>query len=156
MNIPVGEMIRFLQDRITGSIERLLQTSALGPLEARVMQVLWTRGECSVHDVVKKMERPLAYTTVMTTLDRLYKKDLLSRRKSERAFIYLPRYSRTEWERQVTDRLVAGYLAGPRPLQEHLLSCFVDSLGHHDRVLLDELEKKIQKKRKELRRRGRP
>ena len=64
---------------------------ALGPLEITVMELLWEEGESSVHDVVPKLARPLAYTTVMTTLDRLYKKGLLDRRKSERAFVYSPR-----------------------------------------------------------------
>jgi predicted transcriptional regulator len=58
---------------------------ALGPLEIAVMEILWVQGESNVHDVVEKLGRPLAYTTVMTTLDRLYKKGLLSRHKSERA-----------------------------------------------------------------------
>ena len=156
MNLPVSQIVRSLQDRISGSMEKLLQSSALGPLEARVMRVLWAQGECSVRDVVKEMDRPLAYTTVMTTLDRLYKKGILGRRKAERAYLYSPRFSRVEWERQVTDRLVAGYLAGSSSMREHLLSCFVDALGQHDHMLLDELERKIQKKRKDLSGRGRP
>ena len=55
----------------------------LGPLEVAVMEILWQRGESAVRDVVDRLERPLAYTTVMTTLDRLYKKALLDRRKYE-------------------------------------------------------------------------
>jgi len=70
---------------------------ALGPLEIAVMEILWVQGESNVHDVVEKLGRPLAYTTVMTTLDRLYKKGLLSRHKSERAFLYSTRQTRLEW-----------------------------------------------------------
>jgi len=44
------------------------------------MQILWSRGESSVREVARELERRLAYTTVMTTLDRLYKKGFLSRR----------------------------------------------------------------------------
>ena len=62
----------------------------LGPLEVTVMEILWARGESNVRDVVDRLDRPLAYTTVMTTLDRLFKKGLLARRKSDRAFIYSP------------------------------------------------------------------
>src|SRR5436305_184687 len=62
----------------------------LGPLEVTVMEILWAHGETNVRDVVDRLERPLAYTTVMTTLDRLYKKGLLAPRKSERAFDYTP------------------------------------------------------------------
>src|SRR5438128_8928980 len=49
----------------------------LGPLEITVMEILWQRGESNVRDVAEKLDRPLAYTTVMTTLDRLFKKGLL-------------------------------------------------------------------------------
>ena len=52
----------------------------LGPLEVTVMEILWARGESNVRDVVDRLDRPLAYTTVMTTLDRLFKKGLLLRR----------------------------------------------------------------------------
>jgi predicted transcriptional regulator len=60
------------------------------------MEILWSRPESSVRDVVDRLKRPLAYTTVMTTLDRLYKKGLLDRRKSQRAFFYSPRLTRPE------------------------------------------------------------
>ena len=73
---------------------------ALGHLELRVMEVLWVHGESNVHDVVQRLGRPLAYTTVMTTLDRLFKKNLLVRRKWERAFLYAPRWTRREWEQK--------------------------------------------------------
>ena len=122
----------------------------LGPLEIRVMEILWTAGQSSVRDVVEKLERKLAYTTVMTTLDRLFKKGMLARQKSERAFLYLPRLSNREWERQRAGDLVAGFLAGPQPVRDLLLSSLVDAVGQHDAVLLDQLEEKIRKKRKEL------
>ena len=42
-----------------------------------MLDVLWSKGECSVREVLGHLERPLAYTTVMTTLDRMFKKGLL-------------------------------------------------------------------------------
>jgi predicted transcriptional regulator len=120
------------------------------------MEILWARGESSVHDVVPKLARPLAYTTVMTTLDRLFKKGLLDRRKLERAFVYAPRLSRREWEHKRTGDFVAGFLSGPKPSGELLVSCLVEAVGQQDEALLDELERKIRMKRKELYRRGRP
>lgn len=110
------------------------------------MDIVWSRGESNVRDVAEKLERPLAYTTVMTTLDRLFKKGLLDRRKAERAFIYSPRLSRQDWEQKRAGEMVAG-LAG-----ELLISCLVDKVGH-DPSLLDELERKIRIKRQELDRR---
>jgi predicted transcriptional regulator len=120
------------------------------------MELLWAHGEGSVHDVIERLRRPLAYTTVMTTLDRLYKKGFLNRRKPERAFLYAARFSRREWERKRADELVAGFLAGSRPSTEFLISSLVEAVGQHDEALLDELEKKIRLKRRELERGGKP
>ena len=114
------------------------------------MNVLWTRaprGEASVHDVIGSLERPLAYTTVMTTLDRLYKKGLLERRKLNRAFLYSPRLTRAEWEQQ----LVAGLVS---PVSKDLLLSFlIDAAAPGDQSVLEELERKIREKRRELERR---
>jgi len=128
-------------------------SQVLGPLEVRVMGILWQSGESSVREVIERLDRPLAYTTVMTTLDRLFKKGFLDRRKAQRAFLYSPRFSQPNWERRVAGDLVAGFLAGPESSSELLLSCLVDAVGQHDEALLDELEKKIQARRRELLRR---
>jgi predicted transcriptional regulator len=122
----------------------------IGPLEITVMEILWETGESSVHDVVQRVGRPLAYTTVMTTLDRLYKKGLLNRRKDDRAFLYAPRSTKAEWERKRTGDILATFFAGPRPSGDLLISCLVDVVGQHDAALLDELERRIRDKRREL------
>src|SRR5471030_2071332 len=83
----------------------------MGPLEIAVLEILWSRGESNVHDVVRRLGRPLAYTTVMTTLDRLFKKGILNRRKIERAFLYSPSLSRSQWEHKRAGDFVAGFLA---------------------------------------------
>lgn len=148
-------MIRFFKDRSAGH-DQPAQRFTLGRLEVSVMDILWTRGKSSVRDVVRRLDRELAYTTVMTTLDRLFKKGLLERQKSDRAFVYSPRLSRTEWARRKAGSLVASFLAGPAPSRDLLVSCFLDAVGEHDSILLDELEKKIRMKRKQPFRRGQP
>lgn len=146
-------MIRFLKDHFAGqhgpagSIE-------LGTLERELMEMLWSRPEASVRDVMAQLPRPLAYTTVMTTLDRLYKKGLLVRHKSQRAFVYSPGLTRSEWERQRAKHLLTDFLSGPCPSRELLLSCLLDAVGTHDPALLDELEKKLRVRRKQLDREG--
>ena len=122
----------------------------LGPLEQEVMDVLWNSGARNVREVVKRMRRELAYTTVMTTMDRLYKKGLLARELDERAFIYSPKLTRQEWNRRRAGEMMAGFLSGPEESRHLLLSCLVDAVGSHDSQLLDELETKIQRKREEL------
>ncbi len=128
----------------------------LGPLEVAVMELLWTHGESNVREVVDRLDRPLAYTTIMTTLDRLYKKRLLQRQKVDRAFYYAPTLTREEWDHKRAGEFVAGFLATPEPARELLISCLVEAVGQHDEALLDELEKKIRLRRKELARRQRP
>jgi predicted transcriptional regulator len=132
------------------------QQLLLGPLEMQVMNVAWSVGRCSVRDVVERLNSKLAYTTVMTTLDRLFKKGLLEREKFERAFLYSPALSSQDWERRRAGDFVAGFLAGPEPSRDLLLSSLVDAVGQHDAVLLDELEEKIRRKRRELSRTPKP
>jgi predicted transcriptional regulator len=132
-------VIRFFKDR-----------SDLGRLETAVMDVVWDRGESSVRDVSERIGRPLAYTTVMTTLDRLYKKGFLERRKLDRAFLYSPKLSRRDWERKRAGDLVAGLLSNRAHAGDLLISCLVDAVGQQDEALLDELERKIRQKRTEL------
>lgn len=148
-------MIRFFQKRFFSS-RTPGEPLTLGNLEFELMEILWLHPKCSVRDVVHKVSRSLAYTTVMTTLDRLYKKGFLSRKKSLRAFVYSPRFSRQQWERRRADHLVAGFLEGPKPSRELLLSCLLDAVGQHDAKLLDELEKKIRARRRELLRQEQP
>lgn len=147
-------MIRFLKEQILGG-DGNAAVAKLGPLELELMRILWSRGESNVRDVVCRLDRSLAYTTVMTTLDRLYKKGFLARRMPDRAFVYSPRFSQEEWERRRAESVVVGWLAGSRPSRELLFSSFLDAVGEHDARLLDELEKKIRRKRREMRRRER-
>jgi predicted transcriptional regulator len=146
-------MIRFFKSRIPRRDDPA-QEFSLGILEFDLMQILWSRGESNVRDVVQQLDRPLAYTTVMTTLDRLYKKGLLDRHMLDRAFLYSARLSRQEWERRRAENILAGFLAAPHASRELLLSSFLDAVGQHDSRLLDDLEKKIRSKRKELSRKG--
>jgi len=146
-------MIRFLKNRFARRGDSGAKFS-LGRLEYSLMQILWARGECNVRDVARELDRPLAYTTVMTTLDRLYKKGLLDRHMPGRAFVYSARMSRQAWEIGRAENVVANFFAGPHPSRELLVSSFLEAVGEHDAALLDELEKKIRTKRKELFRRG--
>jgi predicted transcriptional regulator len=128
----------------------------LGKLEARVMEALWALGEASVQNVSDKIEIPRAYTTVMTTLERLFRKGLLQRRKEGRAFLYSPLLTRQEWERRRAEGLLSTFFArGGNPGRELLVSTLLDVVGQHDRALLDELEREIRRRRKELAQRGR-
>ena len=137
-------------------------TPELGPLEREVMETVWQHYDrggtaasgVSVRDVHLAFGGRLAYTTLMTTLDRLHKKGLLGRRKGGRAFLYSPRLSPQEFERSQARGVIDTLLGrGPEGV-EPVLACIVDAVGEHDRALLDELDRLIEEKRRALRRSG--
>jgi predicted transcriptional regulator len=127
---------------------------ALGKLEREVLNEIWCREEVSVRDVYLVFEERIAYTTLMTTLDRLFKKRLLTRHKDGRAFVYLPAVSRAEFEQGIREDVIDGLLGQGAEAVEPLLACIVDTVSERDRELLDELDRLIKEKRRELRQRS--
>jgi BlaI family transcriptional regulator, penicillinase repressor len=127
---------------------------ALGALEREVLECLWRRGEASVRDVHAAFGETNAYTTLMTTLDRLYRKGLLTRRKEGRAFRYAPRFTREEFERGIREDLLEGLLGQNAEGVEPMLSYIVERVGERDRALLDRLDQLVKEKRKELKRKS--
>ncbi len=125
-----------------------MSDTRLGPLEARVLDALWTRGAaCSVRDLQPEFPA-IAYTTLMTTLDRLHRKGVLSREKQGRAFAYAPVASRDDFRAARAGSTLASMLADPAGAGP-LLSFFVDAVSSRDEALLDELERLIREKRRE-------
>ncbi len=98
------------------------------PLEMLCLKALWSLGEASVRDVQKVVceSRPLAYTTVMTVLDRLAQKDVVSRRKVGRAFLYAAKCSRDSVQVSALKEFVDGFFDGSEAqLFEFLRNRFV-------------------------------
>jgi BlaI family penicillinase repressor len=121
----------------------------LGPLEERMLEALWTRGSATVRELVEDGCQDLAYTTVMTTLDRLFKKGLLARAEEGRAFRYTPQCSREELQREAAGHAFRQLL-DTSPASSLPLSFLVEILGERDRQLLDDLRKLVERKRREL------
>jgi predicted transcriptional regulator len=121
----------------------------LGPLEQQVLEALWARGTATVRELLEDQKITQAYTTVMTTLDRLYKKRLLDRVAEGRAFRYSPRQTPEELRRVAVveglRHLLASCDASSLPL-----SYLVEALSTHDAPLLDELMVLVERKRREL------
>ncbi len=121
----------------------------LGPLEQRLLDGLWTRGSATVRELLEDGCPDLAYTTVMTTLDRLFKKGLLTRAEEGRAFRYAPRLSREEMHREAAGHAFRQLLDAS-PASTLPLSFLVEILGERDAQLLDDLRKLVERKRREL------
>jgi predicted transcriptional regulator len=124
----------------------------LGPLEQRMLDALWARGSATVRELLASECPDLAYTTVMTTLDRLFKKNLLTRSEEGRAFRYAPRLSREELHREAASHAIRQ-LRDVSPASTLPLSFLVEILGEQDAELLDDLQKLVERKRRELARR---
>jgi predicted transcriptional regulator len=125
--------------------------ASLGQLERDVMKEIWrNQAETSVRQVTEAFGDRVAYTTVMTTLDRLYKKGLLKRRKIGRAFLYSPCFSPEELERGVAADVMNNLLNAENESVAPILACMVDAVSERDRQLLDELERLVRQKRLEL------
>ena len=112
------------------------------------MDVFWrSGGPYAVREVSQRLRgRPvLAYTTVMTTMDRLYKKGLLAREKDGNAFLYRAAMSRDEFHRRIVEETVSGLMAkGADPV----LAAFVDTAARIDEEHLGRLEELIAQRRK--------
>ena len=84
--------------------------------ELEIMDVVWARGRATVQEVRDGLSRPLAYTTVMTTLSLLERhKGVLERAKRGRAYVYTPLVTREEVSRgmlaELRDVLFGGSTA---------------------------------------------
>lgn len=111
-----------------------------GTLEAAVMRYLWqAEAPCTVRDVLSGLEHPtdpgraLAYTTVMTVMDRLHRKGLLTREPHGRAFLYRA----TESQGDHTATLMAEVL-GETSDRSAALVHFARQLGEQERLALTE------------------
>jgi len=115
-----------------------------------LLETLWARGTATVRELVEDSREVLAYTTLMTTLDRLFKKNLLTRVADGRAFRYAPRFTREELHREVAGN-VFRELLDASPESSLPLSYLVEILTERDTQLLDDLQKLVETKRRALR-----
>jgi predicted transcriptional regulator len=119
-------------------------------LEQELLSALWMRGSATVREMLDAGGINLAYTTVMTTLDRLYKKQLLNRSADGRAFRYSPRYTQEELEKAAVGETVRQLL-GSGEAAALPLSYLVEAVSEHDAGLLDDLQRLLDEKRRERR-----
>lgn len=122
----------------------------LGPLEQQLLQALFDRESATVRELLDDGSIQLAYTTVMTTLDRLYKKNLLDRVAEGRAFRYSLRHSLQDLHRAAVGEVIGDLLASGSSATVPL-SYLVEAISEHDARALDELQTLVERKRKELR-----
>jgi predicted transcriptional regulator len=149
VNAIIRAFHRMLQQQDEQSCAARKNLSSLfGPLELAVMETLWERsGSLSVRALHEDFP-DVAYTTLMTTLDRLYKKNALVRGKRGRAFFYEARLTRDEVQSKLAANVFTTLLGGDVGASL-VLSSFIQAVGQRDELLLDELEDLLRQRRAE-------
>jgi len=128
--------------------------AVFGPLEIRVLEALWSQDAPACVRDIQPQFPGVAYTTVMTTLDRLFRKGTLKREKLGRAFFYSPKGSQEQLLSQLAGSTFATLLPGDAASVRPIMSMFVDTIGDRDEGLLDDLEALIRARRDELKEKG--
>ena len=119
----------------------------LGELQRKVLEVVWERGEASVHDVRNRLGRrkKLAYTTVLTVMQKLERAGWLAHRSEGKSYIYRPAVSREQAGAGSVRRFLAHVFEGDAvAMFQHLIR--ESDLSDED---LGELRRMIEEKRKE-------
>ena len=122
-----------------------------GALEVRVLDALWAReGPQSVRDLQPAFEG-IAYTTLMTTLDRLHRKGVLLREKVGRAFVYRPRCSPDALRSDLAGQALLDVFGDRAHQLKPILSFFIETVSREDRESLAALEQLIEERRRAAR-----
>ena len=133
-------------------LDRVGIEQALGTLEAQVMEAVWDApGPVCVEDVRARLEeqgKEAAYTTIMTTLSRLFDKDLLVREQRGRAYYYQAALSRGELGQSVTRRVIDGLL---NSIAEPAISYIEEAVGARAPDRLEKLDDVIEEHRRRRR-----
>ncbi len=121
----------------------------LGQLQRAVMEIIWSRGEATVHQVRDRLDREkeLAYTTILTTLQKLERAGWLEHRAEGKSYVYVPKRSRE----QAGAGSVRGFLK--RVFDGNAVAMFQHLIREGDlsEEELKELRRIIDEKRKEMR-----
>ena len=122
--------------------EIVTPSTSVGELEASVLAVLWDHGELTTPGVFDRVGRPrgLAYTTILTVLQRLHKKGLLSRRGEGKAHVYSPVLSREQFAER-RGEILASTMIG---LGSAGLSAFLAEAKRIDPAFMTRLRSQLQ------------
>jgi predicted transcriptional regulator len=120
--------------------------NVLGPLEAQVMEIIWSHDEVTVRDVHKALlkKRSIAYTTVMTTMGRLADKRLLKRTEDQPAHRYKALLTREQYARSTVKNVIdwlVNHFRGPT------VAYFIDRVEEEDEAVIESLREAIDKQR---------
>jgi predicted transcriptional regulator len=124
----------------------------LGDLEAQVMEEVWKKKKASVKEIHQSLceKKGLAYTTVMTVMDRLAKKGYLRRKKAGRSYIYEPALTQEKLSFFLAESVVGSFF---KEFGSSALLSFLEKVVPEDEELLEKLEKIVAFSRQKERQR---
>lgn len=119
-----------------------------GPLEAKIMHVLWNGPEITIKDVQARLERDkiINFNTVMTVMNRLVEKGILTKRTVGRTSLYKPLLSKEHFMENQSKELTYELIEEFGPL---VVNHMIDALEEADPDLLEQLEQKIKSIKKD-------
>jgi predicted transcriptional regulator len=95
----------------------------LGELETRILETVWALGEPTVKEVTAQLGPQTHFKTVMTVMNRMVEKQLLTRRSRGRQFVYTAVLDREAFVQQVANRVLSGLLSDfGSPTMTHFLA----------------------------------
>jgi predicted transcriptional regulator len=123
----------------------------LGPLERQVMEILWRKKDCSVRDVLDRLPRAKAYTTVMTTLTRLFSRNLATRIRVDRKFVYSARVSHIELDYLMAQRVLSCLLEVQARSQapERVSAYILNGIFRHDPKMFERVVRNLRSRKPE-------
>ena len=139
-------MFEFLKKGLKTLKFKKNKPSPFGELEEKVMEILWKNGSGTVREVREKLKEDLAHTTVMTILDRLYKKGYLKREKEGKGYRYFPVVSKEEFERILTEKVLTDLI---KSSPEATIAAFEGTVEKLSKEELQKLKEIIERKTKD-------
>lgn len=118
-----------------------------GPLESKIMDILWEGSEKSIKEVQIQLEKekPTNFNTVMTVMNRLVDKKILEKRLQGRTSLFKPVQTKEMFIQEQSKKLTTNLLDEFGGL---VVTHMLDSLNEIDQELLDQLEEKINQLKK--------
>jgi len=104
-----------------------MKPQSLSQLEQKIMNIVWICKDCSVREVLKKINRKkkLAYTTVATILQRLYEKGLVVRKNKDSIIHYSPKLSKENYSKTMASSFISKFFTS---FGDAAIASFADSI----------------------------
>jgi predicted transcriptional regulator len=122
-----------------------------GALELRVLKALWERPDPQSVRHLQPAFQGVAYTTLMTTLDRLHRKGVLAREKVGRAFLYRVRSTPEALRSDLAGQALQAAFGARATELKPILSFFIETVSREDREALEALERLVEERRRATR-----